>query len=396
MLANHSAKKVVRVRKSATKKKRISYIRAATEPSTAAPSNTDKASAVAYSVHFEPGPVGLKLEPVVMNMGAGLGCRVLEFADGGDGDPGQARKSRKIQPGDLLAEIDGRDVVSWNYPDIIALLKRNPGSKGRDVVFRSVWSAVCNSSEQKAVPLYAQTQLEEAQTTPSKQCELVDDTSMEELTLIQSPTEALLHSHFLSCFQDGENSDARKSDEHELHVSKLSSEPRGEDKENNLPTIAPHILASDTGEDDSFLSPSRVKALSEAGRVSAVKGSSSTPKKSSNVIRTVYRTVAPTAGVVVSGSYSLTSAVTSAMSMKLGEVLVGHKSKDFDHAVQLKMQLLAELSQAKVTIDRQLDEHKRLEGVGQQLAKERDSEREARENLEKELHLYQEEKVSIA
>jgi hypothetical protein len=225
----------------------------------------------------------------------------------------------------------------------------------------------------------------------------MDDTSMEEFTLTQSPTEALLQSHFLSCFHDEENTDSPKSTEHELYVSKLSLEPKREDKETkDPPTGASHILASDTGEAESLFSPSRVKALSEVRHVSDIKGSSSTPKKSSSVIRTVYKTVAPTAGVVVSGSYSLTSAVTSAMSMKLGEVLVGHKSKDFDDAVQLKMQLLAELSQAKVTIDRQLDEHKRLEEIGQQLAEERDSEREARGNLEKELQLYQEEMVSIA
>jgi hypothetical protein len=80
--------------------------------------------------------------------------------------------------------------------------------------------------------------------------------------------------------------------------------------------------------------------------------------------------------------------------MKLGEVLVGHKSKDFENAVQLKMQLLAELSHAKLIIDRQSEEHRRLEEIGQQLVYERDSEREAGENVEKEMRLYQEEKVS--
>ena len=76
------------------------------------------------------------------------------------------------------------------------------------------------------------------------------------------------------------------------------------------------------------------------------------------------------------------------MSLKLGEALVGHKSKDFDTAVQLKMQLLSELSQAKVTLDRNLEEQGRL-------TEERDSERQAREEAASALVAANEEKVSL-
>jgi hypothetical protein len=204
-----------------------------------------------------------------------------------------------------------------------------------------------------------------------------------------------LHSHFLSGFQEADKSKARESLEHKVDVSELSIEAEREDKKNNNPrTSSSQGLASDAGEEDTCFSPSSVKALSAVGRVSNSIGTSPPPKKLSNVVKTVYKTVAPTAGVVVSGSYSLTSTLTSAMSMKLGEVLVGHKSKDFENAVQLKMQLLAELSHAKLIIDRQSEEHRKLEEIGQQLVYERDSEREARENVEQEMRLYQEEKVS--
>lgn len=382
MFANPSAKKVVRVRRSTTKK-RSSKTRGANELFNAAHFTTDEASALTYSVHFEPGPIGLKLEPVVASMGTGVGCRILEFADGGEQDPGQARRSgKKIQPGDLLVAIDGRDVVSWNYSDIIALLRLNSGPRGRDMTFRSVRSAMDSPDRMKP---------EEASTTPLKQCNLMDHTSIEDFALTHSPAESILHSHLLSSFQDSEKSKAQ----HEVDVSELSLEVERADEENNDPrTSASQNLASDVGEEDACFSPSSVKALSAVGRVSNSKGTSPTTKTLSNVVKSVYKTVAPTAGVVVSGSYSLTSTLTSAMSMKLGEVLVGHKSKDFENAVQLKMQLLAELSHAKLTIDRHREEHRRLEEIGQQLVYERESEREARENVEKEMKLYREEKVS--
>ena len=250
------------------------------------------------------------------------------------------------------------------------------------MAFRSVGSAVNSPVRMKP---------EEAPTTPVKQSNLTDDESIENFPFTQSPAEAVLHSHFLSGFQDAETSKAHGPFRHEVDVSDLSLEVERADEGNYDPrTNASKSLASE----DACFSPSSVKALSALGRVSNSKRTSPTPKKLSNVVKSVYKTVAPTAGVVVSGSYSLTSTLTSAMSTKLGEVLVGHKSKDFENAVKLKMQLLAELSNAKLTIDRQLEEHRRLEEIGRQLVYERDSEREARENVEKEIRLYQEEKVS--
>lgn len=115
-----SAKKVVKVRKSSTIKasrKTLaleSTTTATTRQATAPKSNNNnnEASDLAYSVVFRPGSVGLKLEPVVESMGRQVGCRVLDFADGGKDDPGQARATKRIRPGDLLVAINGRDVIS--------------------------------------------------------------------------------------------------------------------------------------------------------------------------------------------------------------------------------------------------------------------------------------------
>jgi hypothetical protein len=96
----------------------------------------------------------------------------------------------------------------------------------------------------------------------------------------------------------------------------------------------------------------------------------------------VYNSVAPAAGVVAVSSYNVTSALTSVMSTKLGEALVGHSSREFDQAVQLKMKLLTELSQAKVTLDAKEEEQARLLQSIQQLTEDK-----ARETMQLEQEL---------
>ena len=88
-----------------------------------------------FTVVFEPGPVGLQLEPVTENNK--YGCRVVRFVDGGPKNPGQARRSGKINPGDLVVQVDDSKVVSKTYDEIIAVLK-NANCK-RAITFRSVW-----------------------------------------------------------------------------------------------------------------------------------------------------------------------------------------------------------------------------------------------------------------
>jgi hypothetical protein len=416
--ANRSAKKVVKVRKSATKKRsnktQSSESPSRRQSSLARNSSSNDTSDLAYSVLFGPGSIGLKLEPVVESMGREVGCRVLDFADGGQQDPGQARKTGRIRLGDLLVAINGRDVISWNYPDIIALLRQTAQARERNLAFRSVWTPTESAQYHSHHTLLPSPAKQEkaveisATATPVRRREL----TTEDFALTQSPAEAVLHSHFLSGFGHGEAETSQATSElKEDSAEELLSAPEQYSEEN----IDSKSVAPDIEDDDSCFSPSRVKELSMTGYNTNGRVSPPPPKPISNVVKTVYNSVAPAAGLVASSSYSLTSTLTSAMSVKLGEALVGHKSKDFDSAIQLKMQLLSELSQAKVTLDRNLEEQRRLEALGlqlteerdserqakkdlndvnQQLTKERDLEREVRENVESELTIVKKEKVS--
>ena len=88
-----------------------------------------------HKVMLEPGPVGLQLEPVKED--PKYGCRVVRFVDGGPKNPGQARQSGKIQPGDLVVEAEVSSEVSVTYEDIIRALKKT--HMRRELTVRSVW-----------------------------------------------------------------------------------------------------------------------------------------------------------------------------------------------------------------------------------------------------------------
>lgn len=84
-----------------------------------------------YSVHFTAGPLGMKLEPVVKSiMGRELGCRVVEFIDDMS-RKSQARLASIISIGDVITAIDGVQVLSMNYPEIVAMLKTSSVNGGR-------------------------------------------------------------------------------------------------------------------------------------------------------------------------------------------------------------------------------------------------------------------------
>jgi hypothetical protein len=77
---------------------------------------------------FEAGPIGMLLGTTVNDQA----CRVDGFVDGGPDDPSQARKSGKIQMGDVIVSVNG--IVPDSYEDTIDLLKEG-GT--REIVFRS-------------------------------------------------------------------------------------------------------------------------------------------------------------------------------------------------------------------------------------------------------------------
>lgn len=88
-------------------------------------------------VVFTPGPVGLELEPV--NENPFYGCRIARFVDGGPHQPGQARLCGKMQPGDLVLQVqaEGCPMTATTYDEIIRLMKISHVK--RIMTVQSVW-----------------------------------------------------------------------------------------------------------------------------------------------------------------------------------------------------------------------------------------------------------------
>ena len=88
-----------------------------------------------YTVNFEPGSIGLKLEPVLKNGQKEFGCRVMKLMTNGKGSnsPSQAVKSGKINIGDVLTAVNGKNVTSKSYKEIVSMLT---SSGKRGVTFR--------------------------------------------------------------------------------------------------------------------------------------------------------------------------------------------------------------------------------------------------------------------
>jgi hypothetical protein len=371
-----SAKKLVRVLKTSTLKKDKKAQRHLSEFQSKKETLVDKKkfvrtqSNLEYEVHFLPGPIGVKLEPVVETNGREVGCRVLRFADAG-GVVGQARMSGKIRPGDLLIAIDGRDVISWDYPDIIKLLRKEPPASGRVWRFRSIWGPRQDVTLPKIAnarsPEGASHQQNFPLTTHLNEC----SPNLIGLGLENTASEEVLSSNILTKFEGEEQrrADEKANDElpeekkfvdTQVDVSMISvAESSVGGRQDSVATM------SKTPEDSPTFSPSRVKKLSTAISQERIQSRSASKEKVSGVLSTVYRSVVP---AVASSSYHLTSSLGSAMSTKLGEALVGHSSRDFEEAVQFKMQVLTELSQAKAMCDEMEEEKSRLERLISELA----------------------------
>jgi len=75
---------------------------------------------VTFTVTFLPGSMGLQMEP----SNGLLGCKVHAFADKGPTQPGQARLSGQIQPGDVVVKLNDEPVNHHTYNQIIARLKQ--------------------------------------------------------------------------------------------------------------------------------------------------------------------------------------------------------------------------------------------------------------------------------
>ena len=116
------------------------FVTAAVARSKAKPiKKTSRVADSTFEVHFSPGPLGMKLEPITIVPEKGkvkeLGCHVLDFSAT---EKNQARDSGQIKPGDVIVEIDGQNVDGCEYSESIALLKKPRMSLDGEPIGRSL------------------------------------------------------------------------------------------------------------------------------------------------------------------------------------------------------------------------------------------------------------------
>jgi len=364
-----------------------------------------------YTVVFEAGPIGLQLEPA-----GDSECRVQRFVDGGPKAPGPARMTGKIRPGDTVVQVNGQQVLSH---DAAVNILKNAAIR-RVVTFKSAWTRF-RSPRKGSAAVVAQARTKTpivpgmAKRTPSSQS--VRRSRLQPVSpviaVLQDPEvpqrldDILPHAVKDDDFQTGNSVQLADSDDFEMDVTLiqapeetvfLSNTVMSSLKSHRAPisptrvlTAIPHASPPATppptlatskfcpAKVEHALSPSRVKnVVAMESKTNETRRSQSI---SSTVLKTVYKGVVPTAGIVASGSYTL----GSILSHKLGEALVGHSSKEFDSTVELKIKLLQELGETRNTVDKQ-------QATIHTLLRDRETERL---RLRKELETTQSEKKNV-
>ncbi len=94
------------------------------------------------TVTFMPGPVGLQLEPT-NNSEQRCAVRVVRFVDGGPRNPGQARKSGEIRPGDFVIRAEAATVIGKTYENIVHVLKMSHAV--RKLTFLPAWDSMSHT-----------------------------------------------------------------------------------------------------------------------------------------------------------------------------------------------------------------------------------------------------------
>ena len=356
-----SLKKKVKVKRSSSSRTPSTNIRTSPAAATTTAATTitsGESNDDLYTVTFEPGPIGLQIEP------AGSGAvRVQRFVDGGPRAPGPARRTGLIQLGDLVTRVNKRPIVS--YETTVQLLQQT-GVRREMTLQRVSWN---HHKQKKDPPRRLPGTLRKKQTPKGadKQSDSSDDSELRPISFV---VDTLVTPHPQQDEENQGKADSSLSPDASLETASLHS-------------VTPSITTMDRGP---ALSPSRIKEIvrnesstKEAATFSPHKREKTRSSPSKSVLKTVYTSVVPTAGAVASGSLK----VGSLLSTKLGEALVGHSSSEFDTTVQLKHELLNELSQAKATL------HTQQETIQTLLR----SQAQEKERLEQELDLSRREKL---
>jgi hypothetical protein len=92
------------------------------------------------SIFFEPGPVGMQLEPVTheeTGLNRDYAAKIVRFVDGGPQNPGSARASGRLRPGDFVIRVEAEGIVGTTYYTALHLLQKSWTT--RKLTFRSAW-----------------------------------------------------------------------------------------------------------------------------------------------------------------------------------------------------------------------------------------------------------------
>eukprot|EP01031_Cornospumella_fuschlensis_P042179 gene42179-51505_t len=108
---------------------------------------------VDYSVEFPPGPMGLELEPLIRSAEREIGCRVKDYYFALDHDGvNQSFLESKVKVGDIISYVDGQDVRSLPFVQIVDLLKSLKAQK-KTIWFKNIsaqWKDAEGHSKKKS------------------------------------------------------------------------------------------------------------------------------------------------------------------------------------------------------------------------------------------------------
>jgi hypothetical protein len=98
---------------------------------------------IKYKIEFPPGSMGLELEPVIKSSEREIGCRVKDFYFSIDHcGIDQNYIEARVSIGDIICSINGEDIRSWPFADIVEKLRVLKDSK-RLISFKNI-TASCN------------------------------------------------------------------------------------------------------------------------------------------------------------------------------------------------------------------------------------------------------------
>ena len=311
-----------------------------------------------YTVDFQPGPIGLKLEPVLKNGKKEFGCRVMRFVNSskdsssvpGPNSPSQALKSGKINVGDVISAVNDKNVTSKSYNEIVSLLTSGLSKgEGRRITFRVPRSPAVVMPK-----------------TPS--------TAMRSKSFARGGRARGLGEYATAQTQ----AEIQSSRYQDASVS-VSSPSR----------IDTQRKQCDEQDSKALFSPSNVKRLAQNQvhtRAPVEDASSQSSLPLSNILNTVMKSIGP-----LNLNTSAFSNSSSVISKQIGQALTG--SGGSDEMVNMKMELLTELSQAKASLGEQEENMRMMTRIMDDIQKEKVAVKAEKDSIQGALSKVQKAKV---